>query len=43
MGTADGRAKVAALIESLEREDPAARRMGKPGYDYGRLRAHVGL
>ena len=43
MGAADGRAKVAALIEALEREDLAARRTGKPGYDYGRLRAHVGL
>jgi len=43
MGTAEGRAKVAALIGSLERDDPAARRTGKPGYDYGRLRAHVGL
>lgn len=43
MGAADGRAKVAALIEALEQEDLAARRTGKPGYDYGRLRAHVGL
>ena len=43
MGTADGRAKVAALIGSLERDDPAARRTGKSGYEYNRLRAHVGL
>ncbi|MBI5775894.1 MAG: hypothetical protein HY444_00775, partial [Nitrospirae bacterium] len=43
MGTADGRAKVAALIEDLERNDLAARRTGKPGYEYSRLRAHVGL
>jgi hypothetical protein len=43
MGTADGRAKVAALIAALEQEDPAARRTGKPGYEYSRLRAHVGL
>lgn len=43
MGTAEGRAKVAALIGALERDDPAARRTGKPGYEYGRLRAHVGL
>jgi hypothetical protein len=41
--TAEGRAKVAALIDALEREDLAARRTGKPGYDYGRLRAQVGL
>ncbi len=40
---AEGRAKVASLIEALEREDLAARRTGKPGYEYGRLRAHVGL
>jgi hypothetical protein len=43
MTTADGRAKVAALIEALEREDLAARRTGKRGYEYGRLREHVGL
>lgn len=41
--TAEGRAKVAALIEALEREDLAVRRTGKAGYDYNRLRAHVGL
>jgi hypothetical protein len=43
MGSADGRAQVAALIDALEQEDPAARRTGKRGYEYGRLRAHVGL
>ncbi|HEX9743138.1 MAG TPA: hypothetical protein VGA17_10145, partial [Nitrospiraceae bacterium] len=43
VNTADGRAKVASLIEALEREDLAARRTGKPGYAYGLLRAHVGL
>lgn len=43
MGTADGRKKVAALIETMQRDDLAARRTGKAGYDYGRLRAHVGL
>jgi hypothetical protein len=43
VNTADGRAKVASLIEALEREDLAAHRTGKPGYAYGLLRAHVGL
>ncbi|MEK7294763.1 MAG: hypothetical protein AAB049_07265, partial [Nitrospirota bacterium] len=43
MHTAAGRAKVAELIEALERNDLAARRTGKAGYDYNRLRAHVGL
>ncbi len=42
-GDAEGRAKVASLIEALEREDLAARRTGKPGYAYALLRAHVGL
>ncbi|TAJ10525.1 MAG: hypothetical protein EPO61_01565 [Nitrospirae bacterium] len=37
------REQVAALIEQLEREDLARRRTGKPGYDYNRLRAHLGL
>jgi hypothetical protein len=40
---ADGRAKVAALIEILEQNDLAARRTGTIGYEYDRLRAHVGL
>ena len=43
MGTEDGRKDVAALIDALQRDDPAARRTGRTGYDYGRLRAHVGL
>lgn len=43
MHAADSRAKVAALIETLERNDLAARRTGKTGYEYNRLRAHVGL
>ena len=43
MGTADGRKRVAALIDTLQRDDLAARRTGRAGYDYGRLRAHVGL
>ncbi|MEW6544762.1 MAG: hypothetical protein AB1411_14280 [Nitrospirota bacterium] len=34
---------VAGLIAQMERDDPASRRTGKPGYDYNRLRAHVGL
>jgi len=37
------RDQVAALIAQLEREDLARRRTGTPGYDYNRLRAHVGL
>ena len=37
------RTKVASLIEQLEREDLARRRTGQPGYEYDRLRAHVGL
>lgn len=39
----DGRATVGALIERMERDDPARRRTGRPGYDYNMLRAHVGL
>lgn len=34
---------VADLIAQLERCDLARRRTGKAGYDYNRLRAHVGL
>jgi hypothetical protein len=36
-------APVAAVIDEMERHDPAQRRIGKPGYDFDRLRAHVGL
>lgn len=39
----DERAKVDALIAELEQEDVALRRTGQRGYDYGRLRARVGL
>ncbi|MBI5853957.1 MAG: hypothetical protein HZB35_01740 [Nitrospirae bacterium] len=39
----DKRAALDALIKGLEREDLAARRTGQTGYDYSRLRAHVGL
>jgi hypothetical protein len=35
--------RVADLIAQLERNDLARRRTGKAGYDYNRLRAHVGL
>ncbi len=35
--------QVADLIAQLERNDLARRRIGKVGYDYNRLRAHVGL
>lgn len=37
------RAKVAALIAEIERDDLGARRTGRRAYDYNRLRAHVGL
>jgi hypothetical protein len=37
------RAKVAALIDEIERHDLGVRRMGKPAYDYNVLRSHVGL
>jgi hypothetical protein len=43
MGAEDGRARVAALIDTLQRDDPAVRRTGRAGYDYSRLRAQVGL
>ena len=37
------RTKVASLIDQLERDDLVYRRTGRAGYDYGLLRAHVGL
>lgn len=37
------REHIRALIDQLERDDVARRRTGKPGYDYNRLRAHLGL
>ena len=40
---ADGKTKVAKLIDEMERNDLAFLRTGKRGYDYGTLRAHVGL
>jgi len=43
MSQPDGRNRVAALIDQAERDDIARRRTGRPGYDYNRLRAHVGL
>ncbi|MBM4124648.1 MAG: hypothetical protein FJ246_06820 [Nitrospira sp.] len=39
----DGKTQAAALIAQLEQDDLALRRTGQPGYDYNRLRAHVGL
>ena len=43
MGSADGRAKVAALIAEMERHDLGVRRVGHAAFDYNKLRAHVGL
>ncbi len=37
------RAKVGDLIRQLELDDLARRRTGTPGFDYDRLRSHVGL
>lgn len=37
------RAKVGALIDEMERNDPGLRRTGRGAFDYNRLRAHVGL
>lgn len=37
------RAKVAALIDQMEKDDLGFRRTGKFGYDYNVLRGHVGL
>jgi hypothetical protein len=42
-GDPEARAEVAGLIDQLEQDDPCRRRTGRPGYDYDRLRAHVGL
>ncbi len=38
-----GRAKVAALIDEIERNDLGIARTGKPAFDYNQLRTHVGL
>ncbi len=37
------KSRVASLIDQLERDDLVYRRTGRAGYDYGLLRAHVGL
>lgn len=37
------RTQAAALIDRMERDDPSPRWCGAPAYDYGRLRAHLGL
>jgi len=37
------RAQVAALIDHMDRDDLCRRRTGTSGYDYQRLREHVGL
>lgn len=41
--SADGREKVAGLIDEMEANDPGLRRSGRRAYDYNVLRAHVGL
>ncbi len=38
-----GKTDVASLISELEHSDPCRQRTGQAGYDYNRLRAHVGL
>ena len=43
MKTPAGRAKVAALIDEMERCDFGLLRAGVAAFDYNRLRAHVGL
>jgi len=42
-GKTGDRAKVADLIDQMEKNDLGLRRTGIPGYDYNVLRAHVGL
>jgi hypothetical protein len=37
------RGKVGALIDEMAMHDPGLLRMGRPAFDYNRLRAHVGL
>jgi len=41
--TPEARKQVADLINELEQQDLALRHVGKSGYDYNILRAHVGL
>lgn len=43
VGDPKAQADVARLIDQLEHDDPCRRRTGQPGYDFDRLRAHVGL
>jgi hypothetical protein len=43
MKSPEGRRAVETLIRAVEADDPALRRTGTKGYDYNRLRAHVGL
>lgn len=43
MGSAAGREKVTALIAEMERHDLGVQRLGRPAFDYNKLRAHVGL
>jgi len=42
-GSAAGRESVTALIAEMERHDLGVRRLGRPAFDYNKLRAHVGL
>lgn len=41
--SSESRTKVAGLIDSMEQLDLARQRTGRAGYDYQKLRAHVGL
>jgi hypothetical protein len=41
--SAERRGTVGALIDEMARHDPGLSRMGRPAFDYNRLRAHVGL
>jgi hypothetical protein len=41
--SASGRARVAALIDDMERHDPGIRRVGMASFNYNKLRAHVGI
>ena len=38
-----GRAKVATMLDEIERHDLGIRRSGTSAFDYNILRAHVGL
>jgi hypothetical protein len=41
--TVSMRDKVGALIDEMAEHDPGISRMGRPAFDYNRLRSHVGL